>query len=128
MPDAATYARLKAAGICVRCGKAPATRGCTCEPCYQRKRASDVYRFRKQHWTHQQARTCLWCGEPAQEGNRLCARHAKLHREATRRTKVRRQQEGLCKECGEPLSEMERMKGAVTCGDCSDARRLRANS
>lgn len=68
------YAELVAKGICPYCGKAKATKGISCEPCYEYKRTKSNERRRKKRRFLSEG-TCLKCGEERVEGSKYCLRH-----------------------------------------------------
>lgn len=78
-----TYAKRKAAGLCVRCGKKAAIKGVFCLECYvkERKRGIEKVEKRKREnggyireiW--KEKGLCIQCGEPTLPGKRLCQKH-----------------------------------------------------
>ena len=72
------YARLKAAGICVRCRKKPAEYGVHCYECWlrQMRKAKNRYTHGREIWTEEGR--CYFCGKPAIPGKKTCEKHYKI--------------------------------------------------
>ena len=142
------YAERKAAGICTKCGKAPACEGrTTCEPCAERHRARDRERLarakaeglpyggrdpekkRKAGRKHGRRRTqarraaglCIRCGlaQPA-EGRSMCEPCRENRRAAKRARHHERRAAGLCVKCAVPAPG-----GKAYCESCAAERNAR---
>ena len=100
------HAERRAAGICTKCGKAPARPGRTlCEPCAERHRARDRYARAKA------------AGVPY--GGRDPEARRRGHRERSRRRREARQAAGLCSRCG----HVPPVEGRTMCEPCREDRR-----
>lgn len=94
------YYRLRAAGICVDCGKLPAVNGHHCAK--HRERHTALVNARRERL--RASGRCVTCGKKALKDATLCARCRKINIESTRRcTKTRsalRRSLNLCTKCG----------------------------
>lgn len=99
-PTQRVYHRRKAAGLCVRCGKAPPWGGAsTCGPCtrkYRKLAASadpdgEKRRARRRSlWQRRREQgLCVECGKPAIDGQARCQYHQMMHRERTHVRNIR---------------------------------------
>ena len=72
------YAKLKAAGICVRCRKKPAEYGVHCYECWlhQMRKAKNRYTHDREIWASEGR--CYFCGEPVTPGKKTCEKHYKI--------------------------------------------------
>ena len=72
------YARRRAEGICVTCGKQPAAPGhASCEPCLAKKRYQQRRAYRLKI---RPTELCMRCDQPAVKGYKLCPAHLKQMR------------------------------------------------
>ncbi len=134
----------RAAGICVRCGTAPAVDGRKCcETCLERRRAADRARYaagkaaglkygganagakrragrarsRKRQKARAEAGLCVRCGNvPPEDGRTLCGPCRDDHRQAKRQRHADRRAAGLCVRCRTPT-----FGGAAYCAPCAVA-------
>ena len=144
------HAERKAAGICTKCGKAPARpERTTCEPCAEQHRARDRARHarakaegipyggrdpearrragRKRSRRRSEARKaaglCIRCGNvPPEEGRAMCEPCREDRRAAKRARHAERRAEGLCVQCAAPAPG-----GKTYCDPCAKARSKRRN-
>ena len=124
-----TMAR-RAAGQCIRCGKAPPAEGRSmCEPCREGRRMAKKARHRQRR----AAGLCVKCAVPAPGGKAYCESCAAERNKRRRRDKEAkrasdrqryedRRARGDCTRCGKPAN------GAAECQDCRDAARARYHS
>ena len=131
-----------AAGICTRCGKAPAAPDrAFCEPCAEKRRQSDRARYaagkaagklyggrnaeakrrsarpgsRKRQKARRAVGLCIQCGKrPPVEGGATCERCRDRRQAAEREQYAARRAAGLCTRCGEPVFD-----GTSRCGPCA---------
>ena len=98
----------RAAGLCVRCGKAPADSGRTvCGPCGETRRTSERARYAKAK------------AEGKLYGGRKVETKRRIGRERSRKRDEARRAAGLCTECGKhPPAD-----GGASCESCRAARR-----
>lgn len=136
-----TAARL-AGGLCTRCGTAPAAPDrASCEPCLEKKRASDRARYaagktaglpygganadakrrsgRAKSKRRQKARIeaglCIRCGkQPPVEGGTTCTPCRDKRQTAERQQYRKRREAGCCTRCGGPAFD-----GLSRCGPCT---------
>ena len=136
------HAERKAAGICTKCGRAPARPDrTTCEPCAERHRARDRARHarakaegipyggrdpearrragRKSSRRRSEARLaaglCIRCGAvPPEEGRSMCEPCRDDRRDAARVRHHDRRDAGLCVNCGTPAPD-----GKAYCRPCA---------
>ena len=144
------HAERKAAGICTKCGRAPARPDrTTCEPCAEQHRARDRARHarakaqgipyggrdpearrragRKQSRRRSEARRaaglCIRCGAvPPEEGRSMCEPCRDDRREAKRVRHRERRAAGLCVNCATPAPD-----GKAYCDPCAGTRSRRRN-
>ena len=144
------YAEHVAAGICTKCGRAPARRGrTTCEPCAGKHRAGDRARHakakaegipyggrdpearrragRKRSRRRAEARRaaglCIRCGHiPLEEGRATCEPCREDRRAAKRALHAERRSKGLCVQCATPAPG-----GKAYCDPCAGTRSRRRN-
>ncbi len=130
------------AGMCVRCGTAPAAGGrSSCEPCLTKKRAADRIRYRKakdarlkyggksvavkrkaarlasrqRQITRREANACTRCGRrPPVDGGTTCEACRIVRREADRELYAARRAAELCVRCSRPTNG-----GGSRCAPCS---------
>jgi NMD protein affecting ribosome stability and mRNA decay len=106
------YNRLKAAGLCARCGKVPPEEGrVLCAECTQKNRdkarITCFQRLRECNWLRQRylARRekgiCVRCGKaPAEDGRALCQECLAYMREYERNRNARLREQHICVRCG----------------------------
>ena len=144
------HAERKAAGICARCGKAPARPDrTTCEPCAEQHRARDRARHakakaegipyggrdpearrragrkrsRRRSEARKEAGLCIRCGQvPPAEGRAMCEPCREDRRQAKRARHAERRAAGLCVTCAAPAPG-----GKAYCDPCSGTRSKRRN-
>ena len=144
------HAERKAAGICTKCGRAPARpERTTCEPCAEQHRTRDRARHarakaegipyggrdpearrragRKRSRRRSEARKavglCIRCGNvPPEEGRSMCEPCRVDRRAAKRARHAERRAEGLCVQCAAPAPG-----GKTYCDPCAKARSKRRN-
>ena len=142
------HAERKAAGICTKCGRAPARpERTTCEPCAEQHRARDRARHarakaegipyggrdpearrragRKHSRRRSEARLaaglCIRCGAvPPEEGRSMCEPCRDDRRDAARVRHHDRRDAGLCVNCGTPAPD-----GKAYCEPCAVAKEER---
>ena len=130
------------AGMCVRCGTAPAAGGpSSCEPCLAKKREADRLRYRKakdaglkyggksvavkrkaaritsrkRQEARRDANACTRCGRrPPVDGGTTCEPCRVARREADREIYRSRRSAGLCVKCARPTND-----GGSRCAPCS---------
>ncbi len=135
-------AERRAAGICVRCGKAPAAPARTaCEGCLEKRRASDRAKYRagkaagklygganatakrksarakskRNQKARKEAGLCIRCGKrPPVEGGTTCAPCREKRQERERRQYVEHRAAGCCTRCGTPV-----LDGRSRCARCA---------
>ena len=138
----------RAAGLCVRCGKAPAVEeGPVCEPCAEKRRASERARYakasaegklyggrkvetrrrigrersRKRDDARRAAGLCTGCGKhPPADGGASCESCREVRRAVERALYASRRAAGLCGTCGGPTTD-----GASRCAPCAVAETAR---
>ena len=110
MPYKAEYARLKAAGTCVRCKRRPATDGTTaCSECREERR--EGMQFLKSRGL------CQLCGkERPAPGLTVCETCAEVAKRNTKARHERNVAAGVCKSCGRPLPS----KRFLSCSKCRE--------
>ena len=144
--DRRQHAERKAAGLCVKCGRAPALPERTqCGPCAERRLAADRARHararaegrprrdteaareadrergRRRRAERREAGLCIRCGNVAPEdGRSMCEPCRDDRRAAKRARRAERRAAGLCEDCAAPVSG-----GAAYCGPCASARNER---
>ena len=130
------------AGLCIRCGTAPAADGPkSCEPCLEKRRASDRAKYaagkdagklyggasieakrrsararsRRRQKQRVEAGLCIRCGKrrPAERGT-TCTPCREKRQEAERRQYTERRAAGLCTRCGGPVHD-----GLSRCAPCA---------
>ena len=77
------YARRKAEGLCVKCGRKKAIKGIYCLECYVKERKREIERTEKRKRENggyireiwKEKGLCIQCGEPTLPGKRLCQKH-----------------------------------------------------
>ena len=140
-------AERRAAGICVRCGKAPAAPDRTaCEPCLEKRRASDRAKYaagkaagkpyggasieakrrsgraksKRRQKQRVQAGLCIRCGKrrPEEEGT-TCAPCREKRQAAERRQYAERKAAGRCTRCGGAVHDG--LSRCVPCAAVEDA-------
>ena len=144
------HAERKAAGICTKCGEAPARpERTTCEPCAEQHRAHDRARHarakaegfpyggrdpearrragRKRSRGRSEARKatglCIRCGHvPSEEGRAMCEPCRENRRAAKRARHAERRAAGLCVHCATPA-----LGGKAYCDPCAKGRSRRRN-
>jgi len=132
----------RAAGMCTKCGQAPAVEGrASCEPCMEKRRASDRAKYaagkaaglmygganaeakrkagRRKSKRRQKARReaglCIRCGkQPPVEGGTTCTPCRDKRQAAERQQYHERRAQGLCTRCGAPA-----LDGLSRCGPCA---------
>ncbi len=142
------HAERKEAGICTKCGRAPARPDrTTCEPCAEKHRARDRARHarakaegipyggrdpetrrksgrersRRRSEARRAAGLCVRCGHiPPEEGRGLCEPCRDDRRAARRARDADRRAAGLCVKCAAPAPG-----GKTYCGPCAAARHKR---
>ena len=98
----------RAAGSCVRCGRAPAVAGhAMCEPCAEQRRA------------HERARYASAKAEGKLYGGRKVETRRRIGRERSRKRDEIRRAAGLCTGCGRHPP----VEGGASCESCREARR-----
>ena len=145
------------AGLCTRCGQAPAVEGrASCEPCMEKRRASDRAKYaagkaaglmygganaeakrkagRRKSKRRQKARReaglCIRCGkQPPVEGGTTCAPCREKRQAAERQQYHERRAQGLCTRCGAPaLDGLSRCSPCAVIEDGRDPERKNARS
>ena len=144
------HAGRKAAGICTKCGRAPARPGrTTCEPCAEQHRGRDRARHarakaegipyggrdpearrragrkrsRRRAEARKSAGLCIRCGTiPPEEGRAMCEPCRDDRRQAKRERHRERRAAGLCVHCAAPASD-----GKAYCEPCAKTRSRRRN-
>ena len=144
------HAERVAAGICTKCGRAPARPGrTTCEPCAERHRARDRARHarakaegipyggrdpearrragrkrsRRRSEVRKAAGLCIRCGNvPPEEGRAMCEPCRDDRRVAKRARHAERRAAGLCVNCAAPAPG-----GRAYCDLCARIRSRRRN-
>ncbi len=137
------HAERKAAGLCVKCGRASALAERTqCGPCAERRlaadrarhararaegkprrdseaaRLADCERGHRRRAERRAAGVCIRCGHfPPEEGRSMCEPCRDDRRAAIRARRAERRAAGLCETCAAPVTG-----GAVYCGPCAAAR------
>ena len=108
--------RLKAAGMCARCGQNPAESGKTlCPTCREKNRASNEA---KRH-RNEKAGLCRDCGKPVgKPGQKTCDPCLEQYRSTNAARYRRYKQEGRCGLCGRPAPA-----GYALCTQCLAARK-----
>ncbi len=134
----------RAAGICVRCGTAPAADGRkSCEPCLERRRAADRARYaagkaaglkygganaeakrragragsRRRQKARAEAGLCVRCGNvPPEQGRTMCGPCREDRRQAKRALHAERVAAHCCTRCGGPVHD-----GLTRCAPCAVA-------
>ncbi len=142
------HAERKAAGLCTKCGRAPARPDrTTCEPCAEKHRARDRARHarakaegipyggrdpearrksgrersRRRSEARRAAGLCVRCGHiPPEEGRGLCEPCRADRRAARRARDADRRAAGLCVKCAAPAPG-----GKTYCDPCAAARHKR---
>ena len=140
------HAERRAAGLCVKCGRAPALPERTqCGPCAERRlaadrarharareegrprrdseaaRLADRERSRRRGAARRAAGLCIRCGHiPPEEGRSMCEPCRDDRRAAKRARRAERRAAGLCETCATPVTG-----GAAYCGSCAAARNER---
>ena len=132
----------RAAGLCTKCGQAPAVEGrASCEPCLEKRRAGDRAKYaagkaaglmygganaeakrrsgraksKRRQKERREAGLCIRCGkQPPVEGGTTCAPCRDKRQAAERRQYEERRTEGLCTRCGGPV-----LDGLSRCGPCA---------
>jgi len=132
----------RAAGLCTKCGQAPAVEGrASCEACLEKRRASDRAKYaagkaaglkygganaeakrksarlnsQRRQKARREAGLCIRCGEqPPVEGGTTCAPCRDKRQAAERRQYRERRARGLCTRCGAPVHD-----GLSRCGPCA---------
>ena len=148
--DRRLHAERKAAGICTRCGRAPAPpERTTCKPCAERHRARDRARYakakargipyggrdpearrrdgrergRRRGEARKAAGLCIRCGNvPPDEGRSMCEPCRDDRRAAKRALHHERRAAGLCVKCAAPAPV-----GKAYCYSCAKIRSGRRN-
>lgn len=116
-------ARLKAAGLCIYCGKVPATPGfLMCDTC----RAKNNDSYRRSVEKHMAEGLCINCGEKKENlGKPLCMRCYKRKKERIMAYQVKTREawikQGLCSICGKNPAR----PGLKTCLSCGEKRKAR---
>ena len=144
--DRRQHAERKAAGLCVKCGRAPALPERTqCGPCVERRLAADRARHararvagkprrdseaarqadrergRRRRAERRAAGLCIRCGNVApEEGRSMCEPCRDDRRAAKRTRRAERRAAGLCEDCAAPVTG-----GAAYCAPCASARNER---
>lgn len=111
----ARYAKHRAEGLCVFCGKSTKAAMRLCEICTKSKARND----QRGSWRAKQNRLCRVCHLPAVAGRTRCPICAAKDIDYCRKIRNKRRAEGFCG-CGSPLSEFIKMLGRKTCDDCLD--------
>ncbi len=107
--DRRLYVERTAAGVCTKCGKAPARPDrTTCEPCAEKHRAHDRKRLARA-----KAEGLPYCGRDPEKRREAGRKHGR------RRTKARRAA-GLCIRCGNAPP----VEGRSMCEPCREDRRV----
>ena len=132
----------RAAGLCTKCGQAPAVEGrASCEPCLEKRRAGDRASYaagkaaglkygganaeakrrsgrlksKRRQKARREAGLCIRCGEqPPVEGGTTCAPCRDRRQAAERQQYHERRAEGLCTRCGGPV-----LDGLSRCAPCA---------
>ena len=138
--DRRQHAERKAAGLCVKCGRAPALPERTqCEPCAEKRLAADRARHararaegkprrdseaarladrergRRRRAERRAAGMCIRCGAVApEEGRSMCEPCREDRRAAKRARRAERRAAGLCRKCAAPVTG-----GAAYCAPCA---------
>lgn len=106
------YNRLKAAGLCARCGKVEPVQGqVLCAECAQKNRdkarITCLQRLRECNWLQQrylerkEKKICVRCGKaPAEEKRALCPECLSYMREYERNRNARLRAQHICVRCG----------------------------
>ena len=144
--DRRQHAERKAAGLCVKCGRAPALPERTqCGPCAERRLATDRERHararaegkprrdsavarladrergRRRRAERRAAGLCIRCGNVApEEGRSMCEPCRDDRRAAKRARRAERRAAGRCEDCAAPVTG-----GAAYCAPCAAARNER---
>ena len=144
--DRRQHAERKAAGLCIKCGRAPALPERTqCGPCAERRLAADRARHararaegkprrdpetarradrergRRRRAERRAAGLCIRCGNVApEEGRSMCEPCRDDRRAAKRARRAERRAAGLCEECAAPVTGR-----ATYCDPCAGARNER---
>ena len=101
-------AERRAAGLCVKCGKAgPAPKRSLCEPCLEKRRAADLARSARLRAE----------GKPRRDPERT----REYERERSRRQHAERRAAGICTKCGRAPARPER----TLCDPCAERHRVR---
>ena len=113
----ARYRERKDRGICVRCGKVPATHGLLCEPHREREREkSFIYRQRDRR-RNRVLGSCVECGILIDQiyQTKYCSSCRDRMREIwRRRAYCKKKDRGICVECGKVPARPER----ASCEEC----------
>ena len=132
----------RAAGLCTRCGQAPAVEGrASCEPCLEKRRADDRARYaagkaaglpygganaeakrragraksKRRQKERLEAELCIRCGKhPPADGGTTCQPCRDKRQAAERQQYRERRAEGFCTRCGGPV-----LDGLSRCGPCA---------
>lgn len=118
------YNRLKAAGLCVRCGKVPPKDGrVLCAQCAQknkeRARSNYFLRMRECNWQNKryaerkEKGICVRCGKaPAEDMRALCTECLAYTREYQRKRNAKLRAQHICVRCGAETD------GSGICDEC----------
>ena len=132
----------RAAGLCTKCGQAPAVEGrASCEPCLEKRRAGDRASYaagkaaglnygganaeakrksgrlksKRRQKARREAGLCIRCGkQPPVEGGTTCAPCRDRRQAAERQQYHERRADGLCTRCGGPV-----LDGLSRCAPCT---------
>ena len=132
----------RAAGLCTRCGQAPAVEGrASCEPCLEQRRAHDRAKYaagkaagliygganaeakrrsartksKRRQKARREAGLCIRCGkQPPVDGGTTCEPCRDKRQAAERQQYLERRADGLCTRCGGPV-----LDGLSRCAPCT---------
>jgi predicted amidophosphoribosyltransferase len=116
----ARYWGLKAAGLCVSCGKMPEAEGLLCDACRERARLNSQRADKNRYARLRAAGLCTGCKRPVEDGKARCPECARKNTDSVMRRRRERLAQGLCATCGEPTRQ-----GMTTCFKCALKRSAR---
>jgi hypothetical protein len=108
------YWGLKAAGLCVSCGKFQESEGMLCEACRERARLNSQRADKNRYARLRAAGLCTGCKKPVEDGKARCLECSRKNTDGVLRHRRERIAKGLCAICGEPTRP-----GMTTCFKCA---------